>query len=77
MASSDPLENPSKQLPDDQLWDSDQACEYLKVCPSFLSKNTAPKGAIPCVRLAKKAIRFNPADLQAYVKSHTVAGASA
>lgn len=54
------------------LLDVEQAAALLNVSPLTL-RAWAQRGRVPCVRLGRKTLRFDPADLQAWVQEHSEA----
>jgi excisionase family DNA binding protein len=55
----------------DRLLNTKQAAEYLGVSSSFLEKDRWRGSRIPFIRLGSRAIRYQMADLQAYIDSQS------
>jgi excisionase family DNA binding protein len=48
---------------------ADDVAEMLGISRGAVYDLAAPKGPIPCVRLGRRCIRFNPEDVQAHIEA--------
>jgi excisionase family DNA binding protein len=58
---------PKKKPSVDQILESDEAAEFLKVGKSHLQRHSAPHGKIPCIRIGRS-VRYSVEALRAFVE---------
>ena len=52
------------------LWNARKTAEAMAVSERTLDRLTVPNGTLPCIRLSARCKRYDPADVQAWIRAN-------